>query len=443
MADTEGVVFGEEDEDFDLPHCPVCWELTTTESNPVQCRNGHIICVSCSVGLRNCHTCGVMMDPTNPIICVIARHFVEYVQQRKRKPKSSASNHQDVLSESDDKFQKLSLKGRKTHEPTSTDLDDDDNGHEDVQQLLVQRSRHRKQISDLKEFHDDACRRHQQALQQTIDDVRREEARKRHNLQVRHEALMQVARINSKLSTPILLLVMLSLIIFHDTRVYLNTQGKHQIQSTVDNWMMEQIKMPMESVMNLQIQTQDVVVSGIYDAISEEGEVCQLMDDVINDKVDVFRHQIRDSFQQRLHRGIVDIQTSNGMMTTTLLQTIKFVATGTYKFICMLLRVIRMGLGVLLYSIKYVAAGAYNLLGMLLRVTRMGFGSIIRFVRGPLLNAACTLVHASWNVICKLAMDVISPITYSSVKITGLVVSEILRVLICMSDVVVSRYIMG
>ena len=383
MADTQGVLFGQEggeELDFDLPHCPVCWEQTTTESNPVQCRNGHIICVPCSVGLRKCHTCGVMMDPSNPIVCVIARHFVQYVQERKRKPNSSTRN------QSDDKFQTL----------------------------------HRREISDINVAHADLCRLHQRALQQVINYVRR----------------------NEEIIYKFILLVMISLIIFHDARVYLDTQRKHQIQNDFDNWMSEQMKMPVGSVMNLPIQAYDAMGTGIYDGKSEESDVCQLMDDVINDKMDIFRHQIHDSFQQELNRGLVDIQTSK-MVTSTLSHSIKFLATGTYKLICMLLHVIRMGLGALFYSIKCTTTGADKLLGMLLRATRMGLGSIVRFVRGPLVNAACTLVHALWNMMCRLAIEVIFPIAYSSAKITYAIVSEILRVLICMSDVVVSRYIMG
>ena len=81
-SDTETTM----DLDLDLPHCPVCWDVTTGEKggNPIQCRNGHVICASCAEGVTKCYTCNVKMDPSNPIICITARHFVEYVQQQQQ-----------------------------------------------------------------------------------------------------------------------------------------------------------------------------------------------------------------------------------------------------------------------------------------------------------------------------------------------------------------------
>ena len=72
--------------DVRVPYCPVCWEQTkSTDPNPIQCRNGHMICFPCSKDVDTCYTCNVPMDPKNPIVCLVARHFIEYVQQRQQR----------------------------------------------------------------------------------------------------------------------------------------------------------------------------------------------------------------------------------------------------------------------------------------------------------------------------------------------------------------------
>ena len=73
------------------PHCPVCWE-PTKGANPHQCRNGHIICSGCSVGVQQCYSCGVAMDPANPIISIAARHFAEFAEHVEQKQNQTLGN---------------------------------------------------------------------------------------------------------------------------------------------------------------------------------------------------------------------------------------------------------------------------------------------------------------------------------------------------------------
>ena len=89
---------GRDDEDDDdeydvnLPNCPVCFELVSSnDENPIQCHNGHLICRPCGSNLFQCYLCKVRMDPINPIVCVTARHFVEYAMSQKQKKKDKTT----------------------------------------------------------------------------------------------------------------------------------------------------------------------------------------------------------------------------------------------------------------------------------------------------------------------------------------------------------------